>query len=684
MPQQLTAWALAVLMATAAFAAPTPEHNKVQKRTVTVPVPARVHNMRSPRQEMRRTFAKYAFNLDSLPAPDSHSKHVWVAPNRASLDNRSGCSEGKGNSTAPHPTSTGASRPYGATGTASPQRGSPKTAGEPDSKSSGESDPYGSGGSDPFGSGSSDPFGSSGSDPLGSGGSDPSGSSGSSPDGSDGMSPSGSGGSNTSGESPQSGSGTPYGSGSSSSPSAAPAYSSSAPQPQGSNVPSSSPSAPSPSGSAAPGPPGTGPGSYGGGGARTGKVDAVPDSGDAEYVENVKLGSQEFAIGLDFDTGSSDLWVYSTQTTNGGQGHAIFDSSKSSTWKDYEGGSWKISYGDGSTASGTVGFDRVDVGGVVAEHQAIELAQQVSDSFAKNPKTSGLLGLGFSRNNMVKPEAQKTFFENVQNQLAQPVFTCDLRHEQTGSYTFGSIDTSQGEVHWVPIDDSKGWWMFESKSYSIGGQTQQCQSCHQAIADTGTSLMLVDQEMVDAYYKQVPGAQMDENEGGYVYDCSAKLPDFGVAIGDYMAIIPGKDITYGQSGDNKCFGGIQSNKGQDVQVWGDVFLKPFLAVFDGGKKRFGVIPKKSDGYDSKGNQPKGYQPQGNQPSGGQPSGDQPSGDQPSGDQPNGDQPSGDQSSGYQPSGGQSNGYQPSGGQSNSYQPGGDQSNGYSPFGFFKN
>ncbi|KAF2861001.1 acid protease [Piedraia hortae CBS 480.64] len=544
MPQQLTAWALAILMSTAAMAAPTPGHPKVQKRTVTVPVHARIHNTRSPVEELHRTFAKFGFDPASLPKLDAQAKQNWVAPGKAPYGNRT-CED-------------------------------PSKAHRYDA-----SDPFGSGGEP----GGSDPLGSSGSDPLGSSGSDPMGSGGSGPMGSGGSDPMGSGASPYGGGEPSSGGptgGDPSGSGSSPAGSGAPA-------PYGSSVPSASPSAPPPYGSSPPAPMSTGSGS------KTGTVAATPDKDDAEYLENVKIGSECLSVSLDFDTGSSDFWIMSTKTSNAGEGHTLFDPSKSSTWKDYQGGSWQISYGDGSTATGTVGFDRVDIGGVVAEHQAIELADSVSEQFAKNPKTNGLVGLGFGNINTVKPEQQKTFFENVQGNLDQPVFTCDLRHNEAGSYTFGSIDNSHGDIHWVPIDSSKGWWQFDTKSYSINGQTQQCTTCHQAIADTGTSLMLMDQDIVDNYYKSVEGAQNDESQGGYVYDCNAKLPDFGVAIGDYMAIIPGSTLSYGQNGD-KCFGGLQSNKGQETQILGDVFLKPFLAAFDGGQKRFGVAPKQPKGY----------------------------------------------------------------------------------------
>lgn len=284
-------------------------------------------------------------------------------------------------------------------------------------------------------------------------------------------------------------------------------------------------------------------------------------------------------------------WVFSSSLpSDDTSGHTVFNSADSSTFTDYEGATWKISYGDGSSASGTVGYDHVVVGAVTATKQAVELATAVSGSFVTDTANDGLVGLGFSNINTVQPTQQNTFFANVMSQLASPVFTADLQETDTGSYTFGAIDTSKisGDVHYVDVDNSNGYWQFTSNSYAIAGTSADCTTCSPAIADTGTSLMLVDADIATAYYAQVDGAQFDENQGGYVYDCSATLPSFGVDIGGYTATIQGSDLTYAQVDGSSCYGGIQSNSGEGIQIYGDVFLKNYLAVFDGGNTQFGV------------------------------------------------------------------------------------------------
>lgn len=50
----------------------------------------------------------------------------------------------------------------------------------------------------------------------------------------------------------------------------------------------------------------------------------------------------------------------------------------------------------------------------------------------------GLLGLSFSSINTVKPNKQKTFWENLLPGLSHPVFTADLEEtDGTGTYEFG-------------------------------------------------------------------------------------------------------------------------------------------------------------------------------------------------------------------------------------------------------
>ena len=63
-------------------------------------------------------------------------------------------------------------------------------------------------------------------------------------------------------------------------------------------------------------------------------------------------------------------------TSQAGSSHNIFDPTKSSTFKKSQGATWQIQYGDGSTASGDVGTDVVNAGGLIIQNQAIELALQ--------------------------------------------------------------------------------------------------------------------------------------------------------------------------------------------------------------------------------------------------------------------------------------------------------------------
>ena len=93
-------------------------------------------------------------------------------------------------------------------------------------------------------------------------------------------------------------------------------------------------------------------------------------------------------------------------------GHNVFDPKKSSTFKKTAGSTWKISYGDGSNASGDVGTDNVNIGGLVVQKQSIELAKALSAQFSSGVG-DGLLGLAFGAINTVTPKPVATPVENM-------------------------------------------------------------------------------------------------------------------------------------------------------------------------------------------------------------------------------------------------------------------------------
>nr|P78735.1 RecName: Full=Penicillopepsin-2; AltName: Full=Aspartic protease pepA; AltName: Full=Penicillopepsin-JT2; Flags: Precursor [Penicillium janthinellum]AAB63942.1 propenicillopepsin-JT2 precursor [Penicillium janthinellum] len=323
--------------------------------------------------------------------------------------------------------------------------------------------------------------------------------------------------------------------------------------------------------------------------AESGTAVTTPEANDVEYLTPVNVGGT--TLNLDFDTGSADLWVFSSELSSSeSTGHSLYKPSSNAT--KLAGYSWSITYGDQSSASGDVYKDFVVVGGVKASPQAVEAASQISQQFVNDKNNDGLLGLAFSSINTVKPKSQTTFFDTVKGQLDSPLFAVTLKHNAPGTYDFGFVDKNKytGSLTYAQVDSSQGFWSFTADGYKIGSKSG---GSIQGIADTGTTLLLLPDNVVSDYYGQVSGAQQDSSAGGYTVPCSAQLPDFTVTIGSYNAVVPGSLINYAplQSGSSTCFGGIQSNSGLGFSIFGDIFLKSQYVVFDANGPRLGFAPQ---------------------------------------------------------------------------------------------
>jgi Eukaryotic aspartyl protease len=293
--------------------------------------------------------------------------------------------------------------------------------------------------------------------------------------------------------------------------------------------------------------------------------------------------------------------VRSTELKNvSGKGHGTFDPSKSSTFKRAKGKTWKIAYGDGSSASGDVGTDNVSIGGLVIKNQAVELAKELSEQFTQGTE-DGLLGLAFPSINTImtkgKADPQPTIVTNMiaqsdipeEAELFTSAFYSSRDEDERSFYSFGWIDqdlvdASGEEIAWTDIDNSQGFWMFPSESATINGQ-QITLSGNTAIADTGTTLALVSDQVCDALYQQIKGASYSEQDQGYIIprDITADdLPDFSIAVGGKEFTIQKEDLLFAPVDNNNWYGGVQSRGENPFDILGDTFLKSIYAVSDSG------------------------------------------------------------------------------------------------------
>ena len=180
---------------------------------------------------------------------------------------------------------------------------------------------------------------------------------------------------------------------------------------------------------------------------------------------------------------------------------------------------------------------------------SIPFFELITDLLPVTGAPDGLVGLAFDTINTVKPKQQKTWFTNAVSQGIKAVFTADLYPGKAGTYIFGAIDNKlhDGEIVYTDIDSSEGFWTFTPDSVTVGnGQAMKAKA---GIADTGTTLMLLEDTVTTAYYKQVKGAKIDARQGGYVFDCNAKLPDFTVKINGFNSVVPGKFINFAPTDD---------------------------------------------------------------------------------------------------------------------------------------
>jgi len=128
----------------------------------------------------------------------------------------------------------------------------------------------------------------------------------------------------------------------------------------------------------------------------------------------------------------------------------------------------------------------------------------------------------------------------------------------------------------------------------LNGETIQRPPGNTAIADTGTTLALLDDALCEKIYSIIPGAVFDKAHQGWVLPLGTKvtdLPTLALAVGDKVFEVQKEDFGFAKCGGGMQYGGIQSRGKSEFDILGDTWLKGVYAVFDQGRKRFGVVQR---------------------------------------------------------------------------------------------
>jgi saccharopepsin len=317
---------------------------------------------------------------------------------------------------------------------------------------------------------------------------------------------------------------------------------------------------------------------------------------NAQYFSDISIGTppQEFKVVL--DTGSSNLWVPSSECNSiACYLHSKYDHSSSSTYKK-NGSSFEIRYGSGEL-SGFVSQDAFQIGDLKVKNQ--DFAEATSEpglAFAFG-RFDGIMGLGYntiSVNGIVPP------FYNMLDQglLDEPVFSfylSDTNDESSESEAmFGGVNTDHytGKLTKIPLR-RKAYWEVDLDAITFGDDTAEMDDTG-VILDTGTSLIALPSTMAELLNKEI-GAKKSYN-GQYTVECDKRdsLPDLTFTLTGHNFTIGPYDYILEVQG--SC---ISSFMGMDfpepvgpLAILGDAFLRKWYSVYDLGTNSVGLAKAK--------------------------------------------------------------------------------------------
>ncbi|KAI8626202.1 acid protease [Xylariaceae sp. FL1651] len=315
----------------------------------------------------------------------------------------------------------------------------------------------------------------------------------------------------------------------------------------------------------------------------------------AELTVGTSTNGNPQVVDVLIDTGSFELWVNPNCATSNvpefceAFGH--YDPSLSSTSKMLSGDGFDITYGSGG-ASGPYYKDDVYISGAKVE------AQQFGVANTSDLVWFGIMGLAHGLGNGFIQYPLIIDSLAAQGFTSTKLFSMDLGGQVdpgatiTGEMVFGGVDTNKysGMLQKVPTDPSDPHYKItlNTLSHRAPGSSVSAPFLDSnlplaVVVDSGTTLSLLPESVVNQLAAQFPGAESDGN-GGYRVDCAFQNQDgsvdfnFLAGSGSVTINVAYHDFIWNSGGD--CFLGAFFSDDLGVWILGDTFLRGAYVTFD--------------------------------------------------------------------------------------------------------
>lgn len=300
----------------------------------------------------------------------------------------------------------------------------------------------------------------------------------------------------------------------------------------------------------------------------------VIDNMNTQYFIEVTVGDNGDKFKVVPDTGSSNLWVYSSSCKSlACSTHAKYDHSKSSTYVE-DGQDFDITYGSGSV-KGFVSQDYVSITDDIGATMKFGEIQSVDGITFLVAPLDGILGLAFETISVDKLET----FMDASN-LDDKSFAFYLKNLPDESYmTFPGIDESLGleKVATHKVIQETYWNL--NLTGAVGSKGAVDTTGYMAAIDSGTSLIMGPKAIVDPLIEGISVKKFCKQE-----DIDA-LPNITLTFDETDYVITPQDyVLVEKSGPiTECIMGIMSMdapEGFNYLIVGDVFMRPYPTYFN--------------------------------------------------------------------------------------------------------